>query len=170
MHLEIPPISDVERRDFDVRAFARRWGLDATKGGGAHMWREVWSEGVSKIYADILSELIVAFGFFLACGACLLTAYCFARRGGRAEVWETAQGGPVCGAQADETLCLVVQFCVVGNFTVNRRSLTMGAWALSLVLNLLPRLVLRLASPCPHPFVGIRFWTVEICPPFFSTL
>ncbi|KAF9456690.1 phosphatidylethanolamine-binding protein [Collybia nuda] len=56
VHLEIPPVSDVERRDFDVRMFTRRWGLDATKGGGAHMWREVWSEGVSKIYAEVLKE------------------------------------------------------------------------------------------------------------------
>lgn len=33
--------------------------LDEVKGGGIHMWREVWSTQVSKIYEDILSERIV---------------------------------------------------------------------------------------------------------------
>jgi len=55
VYLDIPPLTDAERRRFNVRAFAQRWGLDPN-GGGAHMWRELWSEAVSKIYADILEE------------------------------------------------------------------------------------------------------------------
>lgn len=55
-HLDIPPVTDAQRHQFDVRAFVRQWGLNGAKGGGVHMWREVWSEAVSKIYADILRE------------------------------------------------------------------------------------------------------------------
>jgi len=55
VHLEIPPITDVERRHFDVRDFMRQWGLEGIQ-GGAHMWREVWSETVPKVYADVLKE------------------------------------------------------------------------------------------------------------------
>ncbi|TFK38624.1 phosphatidylethanolamine-binding protein [Crucibulum laeve] len=54
LHLDIPVITEKERLGFDVRSFTRRWGLDGVKGGGAHMWREVWDEKVSKIYEDIL--------------------------------------------------------------------------------------------------------------------
>ncbi|GLB36628.1 putative PEBP-like protein [Lyophyllum shimeji] len=56
VHLDIPPVEDAERRDFDVRAFMQRWGLDGAQGGGAHMWREVWDEKVSEIYRDVLKE------------------------------------------------------------------------------------------------------------------
>jgi large subunit ribosomal protein L35 len=40
-----------------VREFSEKYGLDGSKGGAAHMWREVWDEQVSKIYADTLSQL-----------------------------------------------------------------------------------------------------------------
>lgn len=45
-----------KRAGFDVRAFMEQHGLDRNVGGGAHMWREVWSEGVPAVYKDILSE------------------------------------------------------------------------------------------------------------------
>ncbi|KAG5638189.1 hypothetical protein H0H81_001391 [Sphagnurus paluster] len=54
--LDIPPVEAEARRDFDVRAFMRRWGLDGAQGGGAHMWREVWNEKVSSIYRNVLKE------------------------------------------------------------------------------------------------------------------
>lgn len=60
--LDIPVVPDAHRLGFDVRAFARQWGLDGAKGGGVHMWREVWSADVSTVYKEILSEcLVVAF-------------------------------------------------------------------------------------------------------------
>lgn len=45
-----------QRLGFDFRSFTNQYGLDGTKGGGVHMWREVWDETVSKIYADVLSK------------------------------------------------------------------------------------------------------------------
>ena len=55
-HLDIPIVPEEERLGFSVREFTRNWGLDARKGGGAHMWREIWNEDVSTIYKDILRE------------------------------------------------------------------------------------------------------------------
>ncbi|OCH88352.1 PEBP-like protein [Obba rivulosa] len=52
--ISVPVPTDEERLGFDVRAFCERYGLDGSKGGGAHMWREVWDETVSKIYRDVL--------------------------------------------------------------------------------------------------------------------
>ncbi|KAG6815046.1 hypothetical protein H0H87_005551 [Tephrocybe sp. NHM501043] len=60
--LDIPPVGARERRDFDVRAFVERWGLGQGEGGGAHMWREVWSPRVSKIYQHVLNEPEPRFG------------------------------------------------------------------------------------------------------------
>ncbi|KAJ6569513.1 phosphatidylethanolamine-binding protein [Mycena capillaripes] len=48
--IEVPIIPDSERLGFDVRAFAKRWGLNAAMGGGAHMWREVWDKYVGAVY------------------------------------------------------------------------------------------------------------------------
>jgi len=56
MHLDIPVVPEEERLGFNVREFVQRWGMNATTGGGAHMWREVWDEDVSKIYKDILGK------------------------------------------------------------------------------------------------------------------
>ncbi|KAF5312925.1 hypothetical protein D9619_003295 [Psilocybe cf. subviscida] len=54
VELDIPVVSMEERLHFDVREFVARWGLDAAQGGGAHMWREIWDEQVSRIYENIL--------------------------------------------------------------------------------------------------------------------
>ncbi|KAF9448843.1 PEBP-like protein [Macrolepiota fuliginosa MF-IS2] len=54
IHLDIPIVSNKERKGFDLRGFMRDWGFDMRQGGGAHMWREVWDEHVSTIYKDIL--------------------------------------------------------------------------------------------------------------------
>lgn len=58
--ISVPALSD--RLHFNVREFAAQHGLDGSAGGGAHMWRQVWDEGVSQIYATVLgifSPLIV---------------------------------------------------------------------------------------------------------------
>ncbi|KJA29096.1 hypothetical protein HYPSUDRAFT_487273 [Hypholoma sublateritium FD-334 SS-4] len=60
--LDIPVVPMEQRRGFDVRAFAQRWNLDGAKGGGAHMFREVWDEEVSKIYQTILDTPEPRFG------------------------------------------------------------------------------------------------------------
>ncbi|EAU80267.2 hypothetical protein CC1G_13488 [Coprinopsis cinerea okayama7 len=54
--LDIPVVSDAERLGFNVRQFCQTWGLDASTGGGLHMFREVWDEEVSKIYKDVLGQ------------------------------------------------------------------------------------------------------------------
>ncbi|KIK06040.1 hypothetical protein K443DRAFT_90201 [Laccaria amethystina LaAM-08-1] len=56
VHLDIPIVPEEERLGFSVREFTRQWGLDARKGGGAHMWREIWNEDVSTIYKDIFQR------------------------------------------------------------------------------------------------------------------
>lgn len=48
--------TEEERLGFNYRAFSEFYGLDAGKGGGAFMWREVWDETVSQIYRDTLSK------------------------------------------------------------------------------------------------------------------
>ncbi|KAK2462118.1 hypothetical protein APHAL10511_006581 [Amanita phalloides] len=55
-YLDIPVVSKADRRRFDVRAFMHQWGLDGSKGGGTHMFRQIWNEHVSTIYEDILGE------------------------------------------------------------------------------------------------------------------
>lgn len=54
--IDVPVFSEAERKNFDVRAFIKQYGLNPAKGGGAYMFRQVWDETVSKIYTDILSE------------------------------------------------------------------------------------------------------------------
>jgi len=52
--ISVPALSDADRLHFDVREFTAQHGLDGNSGGGAHMWRQVWDEGVSQIYATVL--------------------------------------------------------------------------------------------------------------------
>lgn len=52
--LEIPIVADSDRLGFDTRSFLQQWGLDGAKGGGAHMFREVWDTDVSKVYSRVL--------------------------------------------------------------------------------------------------------------------
>lgn len=56
VQLDIPIVSDQERLGFNVRRFAKQWNLNGAKGGGVHMWREVWDDDVSLIYRDILRK------------------------------------------------------------------------------------------------------------------
>lgn len=65
VELDIPVVSDEERLGFDIRKFAREWNLDGAKGGGVHMWREVWDDDVSHIYRDVLGKL--SFFFIFSC-------------------------------------------------------------------------------------------------------
>ncbi|KAJ7725524.1 phosphatidylethanolamine-binding protein [Mycena maculata] len=43
-------VPEEARPGFDVRAFAREWGLNGALGGGVHMWREVWDKYVGAVY------------------------------------------------------------------------------------------------------------------------
>lgn len=52
--LDIPIVPDDQRLGFDVREFIKQWGFNAAKGGGAHMWREVWNRRVTEIYRYVL--------------------------------------------------------------------------------------------------------------------
>ncbi|CDO71759.1 hypothetical protein BN946_scf184920.g43 [Trametes cinnabarina] len=54
--IDIPIFEDETRLGFDFRAFAAQYGVDGAKGGGAHMWREVWDETVSQIYRYTLKK------------------------------------------------------------------------------------------------------------------
>ena len=59
--LDIPIVPDQERLGFNVREFANLWNLNGAKGGGVHMWREVWDDDVSLIYRNVLRKF-----FFLS--------------------------------------------------------------------------------------------------------
>ncbi|KAI0791795.1 phosphatidylethanolamine-binding protein [Abortiporus biennis] len=52
--IHIPVPTQAERLGFNYRAFAEKYGLDGSKGGGAHMFREVWDDTVSQIYRNVL--------------------------------------------------------------------------------------------------------------------
>ncbi|EIN13222.1 PEBP-like protein [Punctularia strigosozonata HHB-11173 SS5] len=58
-----PTNADADRQNFDVRGFMAEHGLDGSVGGGAHMWREVWNEEVSKIYQDVLKTDEPRYGY-----------------------------------------------------------------------------------------------------------
>jgi hypothetical protein len=55
--IDVPTLDAEQRAHFDVRAFCAHYALDGAKGGGAHMWRAVWSEDVSKMYGTRLGQL-----------------------------------------------------------------------------------------------------------------
>ena len=59
--IRVPRVADDARRGFDVRAFCAEHGLDASQGGGAHMWRSLWDGTVSDIYKHTLSEFYLFF-------------------------------------------------------------------------------------------------------------
>ncbi|KAJ3799494.1 phosphatidylethanolamine-binding protein, partial [Lentinula aff. detonsa] len=68
--LDIPIVSDSQRRGFNLRKFVREWGtqvnggkgLDSEKnhaivvGGGVHMFREVWDETVSGVFKTSVAK------------------------------------------------------------------------------------------------------------------
>jgi len=96
-HISIPMVAKDKRTNFSVRAFTEQYGLDANAGGGAHMWREVWSEGVPVVYKDILSEMVQIFFHNLSSCDC---------RNCGAEVWEDAQSRQVWRFQGQEAICV----------------------------------------------------------------
>ena len=81
--IAVPRFEDGERLGFDVRKFMSTYGLGGN--GGAHIWREVWDEEVSRIYHDILSEWMSEY-------RCLLTSVNVCYRTSRAEIWKAAEG------------------------------------------------------------------------------
>lgn len=121
VHLDIPPLTDAERRRFNVRAFAQQWGLNGAKGGGVHMWRELWSEAVSKIYADILSESLPFRRIWMLIYV--------SRRGGRAKVWQNTKSGSVRGVKADKTIRVVAAHQVSCLMHTNWNFVTRSPWA-----------------------------------------
>jgi len=52
--ISVPVLSQKERCGFNVRGFMEQYGLHESKGGGAHMFREVWDPVVTPIYEDVL--------------------------------------------------------------------------------------------------------------------
>ncbi|KAF7340205.1 hypothetical protein MVEN_01939100 [Mycena venus] len=54
--IDVPVIPDEQRLHFDVRAFAKQYGLNGAMGGGYHMWREVWDKYVGAVYRYELHE------------------------------------------------------------------------------------------------------------------
>ncbi|KAI9065566.1 PEBP-like protein [Trametes sanguinea] len=54
--IDIPVFEEENRLGFDFRTFAEQYGFDGARGGGAHMWREVWDETVSHIYRYTLKK------------------------------------------------------------------------------------------------------------------
>lgn len=63
--LEISEYSIEHRKTFNLRKFISQHGFQPEKGGGAHMWRELWSTAVSDIHREILS---VSAAFLLLIG------------------------------------------------------------------------------------------------------
>ncbi|KAH9891231.1 PEBP-like protein [Cubamyces lactineus] len=60
--IDIPVYEECDRLGFNFRAFAEQYGFDGARGGGAHMWREVWDETVSHIYRYTLKKEEPRFG------------------------------------------------------------------------------------------------------------
>jgi large subunit ribosomal protein L35 len=69
--ISVPVLSAKDRCGFDVRAFMEQHGLDGSKGGGAHMFREVWNPVVSNIYKDVLGTSMGVIQFIAADGLIL---------------------------------------------------------------------------------------------------
>ncbi|KAG6332502.1 hypothetical protein ID866_6587 [Astraeus odoratus] len=53
-HITVPIFDKDQRHAFSVRDFIEKYELDLSAGGGAFMWREVWSNAVTTIYSDII--------------------------------------------------------------------------------------------------------------------
>ncbi|KAI0358822.1 PEBP-like protein [Trametes cingulata] len=60
--IDIPVYEEADRLGFNFRAFAAQYGFDGSRGGGAHMWREVWDETVPQIYRYTLKKEEPRFG------------------------------------------------------------------------------------------------------------
>ncbi|KAI0638861.1 PEBP-like protein [Trametes polyzona] len=60
--IDIPVVEESDRLGFNYREFAAKYGFDGARGGGAHMWREVWDETVSHIYQHTLKKEEPRFG------------------------------------------------------------------------------------------------------------
>jgi large subunit ribosomal protein L35 len=56
--ISVPILSEEDRYGFNVREFMQQYGLDGSRGGGAHMFREVWDPVVSRIYRDVLGTFM----------------------------------------------------------------------------------------------------------------
>ncbi|KAJ6498040.1 hypothetical protein C8R47DRAFT_1112633 [Mycena vitilis] len=60
--IDVPIIPDDQRLGFNVRAFAKQYGLNGALGGGAHMWREVWDKYVGAVYRYELHKTQPVYG------------------------------------------------------------------------------------------------------------
>jgi hypothetical protein len=82
--ISMPILSETDRCGFDVRAFMEQYGLDGNKGGGVHMFREVWDPFVSSIYKNMGMLLTYVF---------LHSPPKLISRTTRANIWQTQEGG-----------------------------------------------------------------------------
>lgn len=57
--VDIPSYTFEERRSFILREFLSANGFDPASGGGAHIWRALWTPTVSDIYKDVLSKFSI---------------------------------------------------------------------------------------------------------------
>ena len=94
VELDIPIVLDQERLGFNIRKFTSQWNLDGTKGGGVHMWGEVWDDDVSHIYKDILGKL-----FFLLFSTLDGAFSFFFNRYGRTCVWSPTKSKCICASE-----------------------------------------------------------------------
>ena len=88
--ISVPALSDADRLRFNVREFTAHHGLDGSTGGGAHMWRQVWDEGVSHIYATVLGMSPA----LLRTQPSYTTSPCRTRR---TQIRSPTQARPLCG-------------------------------------------------------------------------
>ncbi|KAI6128699.1 phosphatidylethanolamine-binding protein [Pisolithus croceorrhizus] len=54
--ISVPVLEKDQRCGFSVRDFIEKYELDLSAGGGAFMWREVWSDTVPTIFREILGS------------------------------------------------------------------------------------------------------------------
>ena len=102
--ITVPVPTDEDRLGFDFRDFAAKYGLDASKGGAVHMWREIWDETVSQIYRDVLSTLII----FLVGLLGNANDVSHEHRNGRAEIWSPAEGKSVRRDEESQKVHLMI--------------------------------------------------------------
>lgn len=54
--VSVPVLQKDQRYGFSVRDFIEKYELDLSAGGGAFMWREVWSDAVPTIFKEIFGS------------------------------------------------------------------------------------------------------------------
>lgn len=103
--ISVPVLSQKQRCGFDVRTFIEKYKFEDSKGGGIHMFREVWNEEVSNIYQEILGT----YNRISSPPMSWIPMYfLFISRSGGAEVRQAKEGRSLCRAR--EAIRTVVLF------------------------------------------------------------